>query len=314
MSDDPLSDVVTMARARCDVSASLVAGGAWALAYPPPRQTKFMAIVAGGCWLRFGNVKRPHWIGTGDIVMLSGSRPYVLASDVGVSPRDATALFADPLEKHVRLGDTADFVTVGGHVTLDPERGWLLGDVLPPFLHIKGGSPEASPMRFLLDQLVAEAASHRPGADLMSQQLAQLLFILTMRAYLSTSGQIQPSWIKALGDKRIALALRVMHREPGRPWRLHELADIVAMSRTSFAVHFKKAAGIAPLTYLLNWRMRLAEQALRTTSVSIATLALSLGYTSGSAFSNAFKRVTGMAPSRYRSRQPAAGSAPPPSS
>jgi AraC-like DNA-binding protein len=81
-----------------------------------------------------------------------------------------------------------------------------------------------------------------------------------------------------------------------------QLAAIVAMSRTSFAVRFKAAAGVAPLTYLSNWRMRTAEQKLRETPTTVATLALSLDYTSESAFSNAFKRATGAAPSRYRSR------------
>jgi hypothetical protein len=53
MADDPLSDIVTMTRARCSISTSLVAGSPWALRYPPPRQIKFMAIVRGACWLSF---------------------------------------------------------------------------------------------------------------------------------------------------------------------------------------------------------------------------------------------------------------------
>jgi AraC-like DNA-binding protein len=54
------------------------------------------------------------------------------------------------------------------------------------------------------------------------------------------------------------------------------------------------------LTYLLNWRMRIAERVLRAENVPVSVLALSLGYTSESAFSNAFKRTLGMAPKRYR--------------
>jgi transcriptional regulator GlxA family with amidase domain len=181
----------------------------------------------------------------------------------------------------------------------------MLADVLPPLLHIDGSSPEASIVRFFLDQLVKEVASDRPGAKLISEQLAQLLFVQTMRSYLATAGSLAPGWIRALGDERIAPALRLMHQEPGRPWRLQGLAEIVAMSRTGFAVRFKEAAGIAPLTYLSNWRIRVAEQRLRETSTPVATLALSLGYASESAFSNAFKRATGMAPSRYRSRNKA---------
>jgi AraC-like DNA-binding protein len=78
------------------------------------------------------------------------------------------------------------------------------------------------------------------------------------------------------------------------------------MSRTTFAERFRSVAGVPPLTYLLNWRMRLAERALRDEDTPLATLAHSLGYTSDSAFSNAFKRVNGIAPRRYRERARAA--------
>ncbi|WP_443052748.1 helix-turn-helix transcriptional regulator [Streptomyces sp. NBC_00299] len=72
------------------------------------------------------------------------------------------------------------------------------------------------------------------------------------------------------------------------------------MSRTTFAVRFKEAAGVPPLTYLLNWRMSLAARVLRQDTTSVAALARSVGYTSESAFSNAFKRALGVAPRRYR--------------
>jgi AraC-like DNA-binding protein len=66
------------------------------------------------------------------------------------------------------------------------------------------------------------------------------------------------------------------------------------------AVRFKAIAGVARLTYLLVWRMRLAERALKEDDVPVAALARSIGYTSESAFSNAFKRFAGTAPNRYR--------------
>lgn len=72
------------------------------------------------------------------------------------------------------------------------------------------------------------------------------------------------------------------------------------MSRTTFALHFRTVAGVAPLTYLTEWRMHMAERALRDESKSVASIARSLGYTSESAFSNAFKRVTGSSPKAYR--------------
>jgi AraC-like DNA-binding protein len=73
------------------------------------------------------------------------------------------------------------------------------------------------------------------------------------------------------------------------------------MSRTTFALRFKLAAGVAPLAYLTAWRMRLAERALREEDTPVSAIARSLGYTSEIAFSNAFKRALGIAPKRYRS-------------
>jgi AraC-like DNA-binding protein len=50
------------------------------------------------------------------------------------------------------------------------------------------------------------------------------------------------------------------------------------------------------LTYLTDWRMRLAERTLREEATPVAVIAQSLRYSSESAFSNAFKRVTGRPP------------------
>jgi AraC-like DNA-binding protein len=151
-----------------------------------------------------------------------------------------------------------------------------------------------------VDQLVKEVAVDRPGAMLASKQLAQLLCVQIIRSCLEASGPDTAGWIRALSDERIAPALRLIHREPERAWRVGDLAKEVAMSRTSFALRFKSIVGVAPLTYLLNLRMQFAEQGLREGSMSVTELGLSLGYTTESAFSNAFKRATGMSPKRYR--------------
>jgi AraC-like DNA-binding protein len=77
------------------------------------------------------------------------------------------------------------------------------------------------------------------------------------------------------------------------------------MSRTTFAERFRTVAGVSPLAYLSNWRMRLAEQALwAEADRPVALIARSVGYTSESAFSNAFKRTTGVSPKTYRHSRP----------
>lgn len=94
----------------------------------------------------------------------------------------------------------------------------------------------------------------------------------------------------------------MMHGEPGKAWGLDELARASSMSRTAFAARFKLLAGTTPLAYLTAWRMRLAERALREEGTSVGLIGQMLGYSSESAFSNAFKREKGVSPQGYRRR------------
>jgi AraC-like DNA-binding protein len=171
---------------------------------------------------------------------------------------------------------------------------------LPPLIHIRGASSEATVLRWLLDQLYHEMLADRPGSVLASSQLAQLMFVQVLRSYMASPESLSVGWLRAFGDRQIGPAIRMMHDDPARAWQLGELAKAVGMSRTTFALRFKTIAGVAPLTYLIGWRMRLAERALREGSASVSAIAQQLGYTSESAFSNAFKRVTGLAPKRYQ--------------
>ncbi|CAM3475042.1 AraC family transcriptional regulator [Bordetella flabilis] len=300
MSVDPFSDILKVTSAESLVTGGFTAGGRWAVRFPAPDKIKFFAVVKGRCWVQIDGEAAPIHFDTGDVGLLAAKRSFVLASDLEVAPVEAMRLFSGAGRTTTQLGDGADFGHIGGHVLLDPASGQLLAGVLPPWIHVPAASPQATAFRWLLDQLVEEQASEQPGTQLASTQLAQLLFIQILRAHLKTSPPMPAGWLRALGDPRIAPALRLMHGDPARAWHLDELAKACAMSRTTFAFHFRTTAGVAPLTYLTEWRMRLAERALRDEQSPIAVIAQALGYTSESAFSTAFKRVTGNSPRAYR--------------
>jgi len=300
MISDVFSDILKLANAQSVVSGGFTAGGLWAIRFPAFDKLKFSALIRGNCWLLIDGVQEPVPVEAGDVILLSVQRSFVLASDLAAIPIEAASVFSPHVSKVVNLGGGEECLQIGGFVRLDPASGGLLADVLPPLIHVRAASPHATALRWLLDQLVYEHAAELLGASLASAQLAQLIFIQILRAHLEASGELAAGWLRALADGRIAPALRLMHGDPSRSWHLEELAKATAMSRTTFVVRFKTAAGVPPLTYLLNWRMRLAERALRTENIPVSALALSLGYTSESAFSNAFKRTIGMAPKRYR--------------
>ncbi len=297
---DPFSDVLTLTSAEAVVTGGFTAGGPWAIRFPGRDKIKFFAVVKGSCWVSLEGEAEPFHFETGDVGLLAARRGFVLASEPGIAPVDAMSLFSGAGRTMATLGDGSEFAHIGGHVLLDPTRGGLLADILPPWIHTRAASPQAAVFRWLLDRLIEERDADQPGAQLASAQLTQLLFIQILRSHLDTSSVMPAGWLRALAEPRIAPALRLMHGDPTRAWHLEELAKACAMSRTSFAFHFKTVAGVAPLTYLTEWRMRLAGRALREERTPVAVVARSLGYMSESAFSNAFKRVNGKSPTAYR--------------
>lgn len=300
MQSDPFSDLLQLADAQTVLTGGFEAGGRWAVRFRAPDKIKFFAVVQGHCWLRVDG-EEPRRIDQGDVFLLAAPRSFVLASDRTCRPVDAADVFTlGPAGNVARIGSGADFALLGGHVRLEPVSGPLLMQLLPSLVHVRAASPQATTLQWLLDQLVRERRAALPGAKVASTQLAHLLFVQVLRAHLAESGPLEAGWLRAVSDPAIAPALRLMHAHPERAWRLEDLAHAAAMSRTTFALRFKLAAGMAPLAYLTEWRMRLAQRALREGKAQVAELARSLGYGSESAFSNAFKRVTGQAPRRYR--------------
>ena len=71
------------------------------------------------------------------------------------------------------------------------------------------------------------------------------------------------------------------------------------MSRSTFFERFNRTVGVAPMEYLLTWRMALAKDLLRRNESRVAEVALRVGYSSPSTFSVAFTRHVGRPPSQY---------------
>jgi len=296
---DPISDILKLASVESVVSGGFVAGGDWAIRFPAPDRLKFFASARGRLWLRLADSGETVRIEPGDVLLLTAPESFVMASDLAVDPVEAHALFAGRASPIVATGEGDEVLVIGGHVRFDRAYAPILAEALPTLIHVRAGSAEAQRMRWIIDRMVEESAATLPGGGLASAQLAHLLFIHVLRAHLASGGPVRAGWLRLAADPRLAPALRLMHEAPGKPWRLEQLAQAAAMSRTVFAARFRDVAGVAPLAYLAQWRMRLAMHALRTGDIAVATLADALGYASESAFSHAFKRIVGVAPGRY---------------
>jgi AraC-like DNA-binding protein len=309
MQNDPFSDFLHLVSARSVMSGGLVAGGSWAIAIPPPDTIKFWGVARGSCWLSLDGEAAPIHLEEGDVFLSATPRALVMASDLAAPPVDLSEVLKHRVGATAQHGSGDDCYVIIASVELSADYDRLFLDAIPPSIHVRAGSRRAETLSWLMDQLVREREDDPPGAGVASVQLAHLMFIQILRAHFDTAEPLAAGWLRAVTDKRIAPALRLMHGNPGRSWQLEELARAAAMSRATFALYFKTVAGIAPMSYLTEWRMRLAEQALRENHAHIGDVGRSLGYTSESAFSNAFKRVTGRSPIHFKgtslSRRPA---------
>ncbi|MFI5982488.1 AraC family transcriptional regulator [Streptomyces sp. NPDC051555] len=299
---DPIAETLELAGARCVLTRGFTYAGAWALSFPPPGRLKVHAVLEGVTWLVMDGIDEPQILRAGDVVILAGDRRYVLASDPDLAPVEALPLLKATVEPYHHTGPPGvrDVTALSGHVELEVAGKDLLLGALPPLIHMRAGSVEAPAVCWLLHQAFHEMREDRPGASFVADHLAQLLFVQVLRTYLAEADTFPAGWLRALADEQIAPALRLMHGDPARQWTLVELARATSMSRTTFADRFKTVAGAPPLTYLYNWRMRLARRSLWREDTPVSELASALGYASESAFSNAFKRTTGMAPRHYR--------------
>lgn len=303
---DPLAEVLTLLRPEAVIAAELRAHGRWSLAFERHPAVKFGVVVEGECQIAIRG-RSAKTLRAGDVFLLGGPPPFVIASDMAAPSRSGTELFRSTRKRVARLGSgRAKPVVhiVGGHFEVDPANAHFLVDALPPLSSIPAG--EATPLRALVPLLVDEVRSTQLGRQRVLDQLAQLVLTYALRR-LDADGtsHARTGWLRALADPKIGAALRHIHASVEKGTSLAALARVAGMSRTTFAARFKELVGQPPLGYAIRWRMSLAKDALRTTDRPIGELAFDLGYASESAFSMAFRREVGCSPRAYRAGKPA---------
>jgi AraC-like DNA-binding protein len=292
---DPLSQVVGLLHPRA-VFANVISGkGRWAVRYAEYGKPSFCIVLEGSCELAIDG-HAPFAISAGDFVLLPTTPAFTLSSDDPPAPvlRDPDALPSDGSE--VRYGEpdgTPDMRSLGGAFVFDRADPALLVSLLPAVVHVR----DATRLSQLVAMVAEETTHPRPGRDSALSRLVELLLIEAMRA--TTAGSAPPGLLRGLGDERLAVALTLMHAHIGRPWTVAQLARAAALSRSTFFERFTRTVGIAPMEYLLAWRMEIAKQLLRQGELRASEIAERVGYGSSSAFSVAFRRYVGDSPSRY---------------
>lgn len=295
---DPLAEVVTLLQPAARFSKHVLGAGAWRIRRSDAGQPFYCVVLEGGCWLALDELE-PFELQAGDFVLVPAAFGITLSSRVPPTDRGDTLPVAVG-NGQFRIGELdgpADLRMLAGHCSFGSPDAALLVALLPHCVHVRG-----EPRLATLVQLVGdETRAQRPARDVVLSRLLEVLLIEALRSAAGTAAS--PGLVRGLADVRLSAALRAMHAQPARDWTVVDLANEAALSRSAFFERFNKTVGVAPMAYLLAWRMALAKDLLRRKQGAIAEVAERMGYSSASTFSVAFARHVGQPPSHYAREQ-----------
>jgi AraC family transcriptional regulator len=85
-----------------------------------------------------------------------------------------------------------------------------------------------------------------------------------------------------------------------RPISLADLSSVTGLSKRHFIRAFAESSGQTPHRYLVSRRIEKAKELLAHSSACITEIGLAVGFSHAQHFSNKFKALTGLTPSKYR--------------
>lgn len=148
--------------------------------------------------------------------------------------------------------------------------------------------------------IMAEQSQAIAGSDAMTAALMTQCLVHLFRRLPSQDEEALP-WLMALQDERMARVVDIILDAPGDDYTVESLAETAAMSRSAFAERFTESFGRSPMNFVNHVRMQRAAQLLAVENLSIDDIARTVGYSSRSHFSRAFKDHSGLPPKDFRS-------------
>ena len=268
--------------------------GAWAM---------FHVMAEGGCILKVRG-SGTFVLEEGDVAVLPHGEAHCLVSMHGAGDHPT------PVKE---LGRTRDGLPIRGNNISDPETRVVCGRmrfdpsveplvllVLPPVIIFRANEgPDAADARALVLMMKEEFDRDRIGCTVVAGALAGVLMAITIRAHFETD-ETRPGLLGLISHPQTARVISEMLRAPSREWTLQELAALSNMSRATLIRHFRRALGLAPLSFLSEIRLSFARRSVLRSHKSLAMIAEEAGYRSDASFSRAYHRRFGVAPGADR--------------
>jgi len=268
-------------------------------------------LTEGRAYVRLADGRREE-LRAGDILVLPHGDAHFLGNGSPERPVDSLKTFGRMLTEKLDLvrfgggGEVTKFVC--GFMVCEPRLSDVFLGGLPPMVRVQVANESSG--QWLEQSIrfsVGEVNGAHAGSGLVLAKLSELLFVETLRRYISSLPADQVGWLAGARDALVGKVLALMHKEPAHPWTVPLLAKKVGTSRTRLAERFRHFIGESPMAYLAQWRLKLGAELLQSSDASVGEIAIAVGYGSEAAFNRAFKREFESPPARFRKRNTATG-------
>lgn len=300
---DVLTDVLHSLNLKGWLSTRTEMTTSWRFEFAASQDMIFHILTFGGGYLFIEGEREPLRIEDGDVMLFPHGHAHILCDEPASPLTQAVCLNYEAYREH-RLFPSEDegtkMVMLCGAFHFDQLGDSPLLHCLPKVIHIPGerGRMEHG-FADIVNFIARESISLKTGSEVMLRRLTEMLFIQVIRLWIDQQADAEGGWLAALRDQSISMALGLIHQFPEQGWKVEELAEAVALSRSVFSARFTHLVGEPPLKYLTRWRMQKALRLLKN-EVKVEKIAQQLGYESEAAFRKAFKREIGIPPARYR--------------
>lgn len=216
---------------------------------------------------------------------LSRERRY--QGDIAIIPADVS--------QRCNWNMTAEFAILAINPTLLKQVGqdWVNGDrieLIPRFM-----SEQDALLQGIFSTVRDELESGKIGGDLLIDSLKTTLAIHLLRNYCITQPKLS-SYADGLSPSTLQRVTEYVHEHLNQNVTLIELAAIAQLSPYHFLRLFKQKTGVTPHQYILQQRIEKAKHLLQHSELSIAEIALRVGFCDQSHLTRCFKRIAGMTP------------------
>ncbi len=157
------------------------------------------------------------------------------------------------------------------------------------------------PLLMLASQRIVEAcAEAASGRSLLAEQMAYTLALHVSDRYAVPLAARRAPEVPELDARFGQRVIDRVRSDPGADITLAMLAQEAGLTPSGFIRAFRRATGLTPHRFILEERVRIAQELLADTALPIAEVALAAGFSSQSHLGATFRTLAGESPGRWR--------------